>query len=700
MPRRQALPPDQLKSVLASLVPKGGHRIRIIKAVNGWPAPMMQTQSVPAPAPYAGGEGYAAPFAPAPAPYGGSPAPSAVAQAVAVIPPGGAPTYGGGGAPAYGGGAPGVAHAVVITSHAGGAAPPQAGFGQPPGYQHQQQPAYQQPVPQPAYQPLQQLAPGTCKQCGVKPVHREADGRAHEFCGRGCAANAKQGVPPASAGGQLGMPPGAPAPIPQQYPQQHQQPAYQPQQQQQPAPGICKQCGVKPVFREANGKAHEYCGRGCAANAKQGVPPAVSAQAAPAPTPAPAPAPAPHFAPGSPAAQFAAQQAAAASGGAPATGGGGGYGGGGSGGGYAPPAPAPAPAPVAAHGMCAFCTAKPQHPGFQYCGRGCSGAAGNAGWVNGRPPAPTQRFVSMQADLTQVFTVEKTGTGALMDRRWARIRAPLTAAGGGAAGYGPPPGQAMDVEWRLKALKPKKGQHVEVTVTLEPPGGGLGHQIEVQRLVSGGSELVGYASTTTSGEVVRLNIDALAGGSGGDVELSYKILPKPPTAAAAARPTAAAGGAPVGGWDYDHAAFDDLEQIVAQLTSGWDPKLKQPTIWQAVPPGIMVPFSDGVPAVEMCVHRKFTSKAEPYWVKFKDPGGNVTDTVMKAGDDLRQDQVVLGMLELFNTIWAREGVVHLLAGGRGGTEPVRAPLYRCMCSGMSRGFVEVRAAHSLRIRKP
>lgn len=350
--------------------------------------------------------------------------------------------------------------------------------------------------------------------------------------------------------------------------------------------------------------------------------------------------------------------------------------------------------------MCAFCTAKPQHPGFQYCGRGCSGAAGNAGWVNGRPPAPTQRFVSMQADLTQVFTVEKTGTGALMDRRWARIRAPLTAAGGGAAGYGPPPGQAMDVEWRLKALKPKKGQHVEVTVTLEPPGGGLGHQIEVQRLVSGGSELVGYASTTTSGEVVRLNIDALAGGSGGDVELSYKILPKPPTAAAAARPTAAAGGAPVGGWDYDHAAFDDLEQIVAQLTSGWDPKLKQPTIWQAVPPGIMVPFSDGVPAVEMCVHRKFTSKAEPYWVKFKDPGGNVTDTVMKAGDDLRQDQVVLGMLELFNTIWAREGVVHLLAGGRGGTEPVRAPLYRCMCSGMSRGFVEVRAAHSLRIRKP
>ena len=42
--------------------------------------------------------------------------------------------------------------------------------------------------------------------------------------------------------------------------------------------------------------------------------------------------------------------------------------------------------------------------------------------------------------------------------------------------------------------------------------------------------------------------------------------------------------------------------------------------------------------------------------------GNITDTVMKTGDDLRQDQIILGMLHLFNTIWKREGVVHVLAG--------------------------------------
>ena len=60
---------------------------------------------------------------------------------------------------------------------------------------------------------------------------------------------------------------------------------------------------------------------------------------------------------------------------------------------------------------------------------------------------------------------------------------------------------------------------------------------------------------------------------------------------------------------------------------------------------------------------------------------------MKSGDDLRQDQVVLGMLECFNRVWAREGVTHRLNGG--GQTPVRAPLYRCLACGTDRGFVEM-----------
>lgn len=72
----------------------------------------------------------------------------------------------------------------------------------------------------------------------------------------------------------------------------------------------------------------------------------------------------------------------------------------------------------------------------------------------------------------------------------------------------------------------------------------------------------------------------------------------------------------------------------------------------------------------MAVKRQFSSKAKPYWVQFKDDTGGVTDTVMKSGDDLRQDQVVLGMLEVFNEIWEREGAVHLLTGGGGSTKAI------------------------------
>jgi hypothetical protein len=48
---------------------------------------------------------------------------------------------------------------------------------------------------------------------------------------------------------------------------------------------------------------------------------------------------------------------------------------------------------------------------------------------------------------------------------------------------------------------------------------------------------------------------------------------------------------------------------------------------------------------------------------------------------------VLGMLECFNKVWAREGVTHRLNGG--GQTPVRAPLYRCLACGTDRGFVEM-----------
>ena len=48
---------------------------------------------------------------------------------------------------------------------------------------------------------------------------------------------------------------------------------------------------------------------------------------------------------------------------------------------------------------------------------------------------------------------------------------------------------------------------------------------------------------------------------------------------------------------------------------------------------------DTFPLRARAVKKEFSSKAKPFWVEFQDAAGNITDTVMKAGDDLRQDQV-------------------------------------------------------------
>ena len=74
-------------------------------------------------------------------------------------------------------------------------------------------------------------------------------------------------------------------------------------------------------------------------------------------------------------------------------------------------------------------------------------------------------------------------------------------------------------------------------------------------------------------------------------------------------------------------------------------------------------------------------------------GARVHRAVLKPEDDLRQDQIALGMLALFNSVWERHGVLHT-PGGRGGgareSIPVEHPLYRvasCPEKGY-RGWVE------------
>jgi hypothetical protein len=72
---------------------------------------------------------------------------------------------------------------------------------------------------------------------------------------------------------------------------------------------------------------------------------------------------------------------------------------------------------------------------------------------------------------------------------------------------------------------------------------------------------------------------SLPGGAGGNVEVSYKLLPTGPPPVSAYAPASGA----VADWDYPSDAFDLLEGFRRQLTTSWDKK--SPTEWVDLPQG-------------------------------------------------------------------------------------------------------------------
>jgi hypothetical protein len=142
------------------------------------------------------------------------------------------------------------------------------------------------------------------------------------------------------------------------------------------------------------------------------------------------------------------------------------------------------------------------------------------------------------------------------------------------------------------------------------------------------------------------------------------------------------GGA---GLEYPEADFQVLESLRDELFPTEDTPL--PSDWVDLEgDGVLMPFSTtGERATTFRVRKQFTSKAKPFWVQLKGaPPGKIVDVVMKEGDDLRQDQVVLSMLEVFNGLWEEAGVMHNWDGGR---ELVQAPTYPVATVGTSNGFV-------------
>jgi phosphatidylinositol kinase/protein kinase (PI-3 family) len=72
------------------------------------------------------------------------------------------------------------------------------------------------------------------------------------------------------------------------------------------------------------------------------------------------------------------------------------------------------------------------------------------------------------------------------------------------------------------------------------------------------------------------------------------------------------------------------------------------------------------------------SKKKPLWLTLKDAnGGKDIVLMLKVGDDLRQDALIIQLLRVMNDIWKREGL------------DMQMQLYDCISTGCERGLLQV-----------
>jgi phosphatidylinositol-4,5-bisphosphate 3-kinase len=81
--------------------------------------------------------------------------------------------------------------------------------------------------------------------------------------------------------------------------------------------------------------------------------------------------------------------------------------------------------------------------------------------------------------------------------------------------------------------------------------------------------------------------------------------------------------------------------------------------------------------VEKC--RVMESKKKPLWLTFKDsvPGNENLVLMLKVGDDLRQDALIMQLLRVMDNLWKREGL------------DMQMKLYDCISTGDERGLLQV-----------
>jgi phosphatidylinositol kinase/protein kinase (PI-3 family) len=72
------------------------------------------------------------------------------------------------------------------------------------------------------------------------------------------------------------------------------------------------------------------------------------------------------------------------------------------------------------------------------------------------------------------------------------------------------------------------------------------------------------------------------------------------------------------------------------------------------------------------------SKKKPLWLNFKEAtAGKDFILMLKVGDDLRQDTLIMQLLRVMNDLWKREGL------------DMQMMLYDCMSTGYERGLLQV-----------
>lgn len=72
------------------------------------------------------------------------------------------------------------------------------------------------------------------------------------------------------------------------------------------------------------------------------------------------------------------------------------------------------------------------------------------------------------------------------------------------------------------------------------------------------------------------------------------------------------------------------------------------------------------------------SKKKPLWLTLKDAnGGKDIVLMLKVGDDLRQDALIIQLLRVMNDLWKREGL------------DMQMQLYDCISTGFERGLLQV-----------